>query len=205
MFSLTSTGMSRIASRFDRSALREAQGDVEAPFALDHLAEGLAADGRIDDRLHVADVEVPPCALVAVDGQLQVRLAQDADTRRRSSRPGHLLQGRTTRSAVFSNSTRSGPMIFTELSPRTPESVPLTLLRMFCEKFQSTDSTSFRRSRDSGRRPALPWCGGGSGRGESATGIVRLQRHVAFRAVETGRIGAVVGPADLRRIIFASG
>ena len=45
---------------------------------------------------------------------------------------------RTPGLARRSNSARSGPMIFTEFSPFTPESDSITLSRMFCEKPQST-------------------------------------------------------------------
>ena len=40
--------------------LRKSQGDVEAPLAFDHLAEGLPAHGRLAHRLDVAHLEVPP-------------------------------------------------------------------------------------------------------------------------------------------------
>ena len=118
------------------------------------------------------------------------------------ARPGIFCRARTTRSAVLSSSTRSGPMIFTELSPRTPESVSLTLLRMFCEKFQSTatsvwEISRFRASTSSSLVRGRVWPGG------NRPLVVRLQRHVAFRAVEARRIGAVVGTADLADHLFA--
>ena len=39
---------------------------------------------------------------------------------------------------MVSSLSRSGPKIFTELSPFTPEMASMTLSRMFCEKFQVT-------------------------------------------------------------------
>ena len=44
----------------------------------------------------------------------------------------------STLSPSRSSSARSGPMIFTEFSPFTPESDSITLSRIFCEKLQST-------------------------------------------------------------------
>ncbi len=38
-------------------------------------------------------------------------------------------------------------MIFTEFSPRTPESDSMTMLRMFCEKFHSTAKRFLCKSR----------------------------------------------------------
>ena len=69
VFPATSTGILRIASRSRALLLGEPQGDVEAPLAFDHLAEGLSAHGRLAHRLHVAHLEVPPRALAPVDGQ----------------------------------------------------------------------------------------------------------------------------------------
>ena len=99
---------------------------------------GLAAHGRGDHVLHVGHADVPRGQRLAVDGKGEVRLAHDAEhagvlDRRRicADRLQHLVGQR-------SSSSRSGPMIFTEFSPLTPESDSITLSRMFCEKFQST-------------------------------------------------------------------
>ena len=46
---------------------------------LDHLRERPAADGDLDDRLDVGDVDPVAGAGVAVDADLQVRLADDVE------------------------------------------------------------------------------------------------------------------------------
>ena len=89
-------------------------------------------------------------------------------------------------------------MIFTEFSPRTPDIDSITMLRMFCEKFHSTErivpfnscsissvnSSLVRRPRPARRDRPLR---------------MRFQRQEVFRVVEAGRVGAVVGPAELRQ------
>ena len=97
-----------------------------------------------------ADADAPVLALLAIDAEFQVRLALDVED-------AHVLDALDAvpgsffiSSASRSSSSRSGPKIFTELSPLTPESDSMTLSRMFCEKFQSTPS-SFREARRSCR------------------------------------------------------
>src|SRR5438309_572928 len=72
--------------------LRPAQRDVEGLLPLDHLAERLAAHGRLDDVVDVGHADVPGGALVAVDGEFQAGLAADA-VQPRVEHAGHLGQG----------------------------------------------------------------------------------------------------------------
>src|SRR5262249_7705223 len=54
------------------------QGDVEGFLSLNHLREGGPANSDLDGGLDVGHAHVPACALLAVNGKLQVRLALDA-------------------------------------------------------------------------------------------------------------------------------
>ena len=56
-----------------------AQGDVEARLALLHLGDGVGADGGLDRVLNVGNVDAPARGGVAVDGEVQVGLADDAE------------------------------------------------------------------------------------------------------------------------------
>ena len=60
-------------------SFRPAQRDVELLLALDHRRNRLAAHRRFDDRQHVVVARPVGLALVAIDGELQVRLALDAE------------------------------------------------------------------------------------------------------------------------------
>src|SRR5262249_51407622 len=57
---------------------RPAWCDVECLFAFNHLRQGLAADGAVDDVVDVRDVDAPAGAFLAVHAKLEVRLAHDA-------------------------------------------------------------------------------------------------------------------------------
>ena len=56
-----------------------AQGDVEARLALLHLGDGVGADGGLDGVLNVGDVDAPAGGGVAIDGVVEVGLADDAE------------------------------------------------------------------------------------------------------------------------------
>ena len=58
--------------------LQVAHDDVVARLALQHRADGLAADGRLDGVLHVLHVQPEPRRRLPVDLEVQVRLADDA-------------------------------------------------------------------------------------------------------------------------------
>src|SRR5262249_59563275 len=60
-------------------AFREAQGDVEQLFALDHLGEGLASYCGADDGVNVGHAYAPNLALVGIHPELQVGLPLDAE------------------------------------------------------------------------------------------------------------------------------
>ena len=62
---------------------RQAEHDVEFLLALDHLGEGPAADGHLHHGLDVGHVDPVPGALLAVDPDLQVGLAEDVEQPRR--------------------------------------------------------------------------------------------------------------------------
>ena len=46
--------------------------------AFDHLRNGLAADGGLDDVVHVGHADVPQRAFLPIDRQFEVRLSLDA-------------------------------------------------------------------------------------------------------------------------------
>ena len=56
---------------------RQPQGDVEELFALDHLGERLAADGGLHDSFDIVDIDAVAGAELAVDLDLEIRLADD--------------------------------------------------------------------------------------------------------------------------------
>ena len=56
-----------------------AQGDVEAGLALLHLGESVGADGGLHRVLNVGHVDAPASGGVAIDGVVEVGLADDAE------------------------------------------------------------------------------------------------------------------------------
>ena len=69
--------------------LREiADDDVVARFALQHLGDGVAADGGLDGVLNVGDVDAVAGGGFAVDGVVEVGLADDAEEAEVLRRPG---------------------------------------------------------------------------------------------------------------------
>jgi hypothetical protein len=56
-----------------------ADDHVVARLALQHLGDGVAADRRLDGVLHVGDVDAEARGGLAVDGVVEVRLADDAE------------------------------------------------------------------------------------------------------------------------------
>ena len=151
-----------------------------------------------------ATLHVPASALFAIDGEFEVCLpfdVVDADV----PHPSMVDRIFLVSSANRSSSVRSGPKILTEFSPLTPDRASITLSRMFCENFQSTPirarcnsslissiNSAFVRARwllNQENKPCLFL---------HRRPILRLlERHEELDVVEAGRIGAVVGAADL--------
>ena len=99
----------------------------------------LAADGRLDDVVHVGDTE---CPSVPHRSRSIGHSRFDCPLMRKTPAFSHARHrwsmASLTLSASFSSSSRSGPKILIEFSPFTPESASMTLSRMICEKSQST-------------------------------------------------------------------
>ena len=101
---------------------------------------------------------------------------------------------------------KSGPMIFSELSPLMPESASITLSRMFCEKFQVNarqlplqlgihvgDQFLLGARPLRAVQPAPPTLLFDDRRPL----LLRPQGHEELRVVVAVGVGAVVGPPDL--------
>ena len=68
-----------MASRVSRYCLLIAQRDVEAGLALLHLGDGVGADRGLHCVLNVGDVDAPARGGVAIDGEVEIGLADDAE------------------------------------------------------------------------------------------------------------------------------
>ena len=191
----TSRGMLRMACSSVRRCGGPAERDVEAPLPFDHLAQGLAAHGRGHARPGHRPRPRPSGALRAVDGEGQVRLAQIM-VHAHVVHAADAAETFTTWSESRSSPARSGPMIFTQFSPRTPESDSMIMLRMFCEMFQSTPTMVCDSSRSMASIDLLLGAAAGVA-GEDRPLVLRLQRQVELGIEEARGVGAVVGAADL--------
>ena len=56
-----------------------AKSDVKAGFALLHLGDGIGADGGLDRVLNVGDVDAPAGSGIAIDCEVEIGLADDAE------------------------------------------------------------------------------------------------------------------------------
>ena len=120
--------------------------DVEELFALDHLRERPAADGDLHDGLDVRHVDPVAGALVAVDLDLEVGLADDVEQPRVVDARAPCCRMLITRWPARSRTSRSLPKSLIELAPLTPESASSTLSRINCEKLMLTDGKSLNFS-----------------------------------------------------------
>ena len=203
-----STGMSRIDVSLVRRHLGQRIGDVEQLFPLDHAGHGLGAHGAADDVVDVGRRHAPFLALLRIDAELEVRRPADVEDAHVGDALDALAECSWPWSASSSNWSRSGPKILSELSPLTPDSASITLSRMFCEKFQVDAGNARDSARRPSRRPVSRFVRARFGpqiqRRQPVCGISLGQsfccrkRHEVLAAVETLRVGAVVGPAALR-------
>ena len=129
------TGIGSDAERIDVGAqmLGQAHDDVEAPVALEHLAGLLAADGDLDDLLHVGHAE----AVARQRGAVELRPSASAG--RVTCSELHVGRARhapaappATCAATDSSVSRSSPKTLTPTSLRTPEISSLKRIWIGC-------------------------------------------------------------------------
>src|SRR5262249_6647123 len=186
-------------------ALRPAQGDVESFLSLDHLREGLAADRRFDDHVHIRGTHSPELTLARVHAKFQVRLPHDAEDPDVLAAADRHQPGLDLLSQLFQLDQVGteyldgivpldagqglhdvGPDVLGGVPVHSDKPAVQLSLDLFGQlHLRARPVVSKETEKTTARFDGLPFAFGEEG-------------DVDFDAVKAGRVSAVVGPADLR-------